>query len=74
MRQRCGRAGQALAIGTVLVLATVWDRAHTRPDEDKDRGANVVETIIIVAGFAILAAAIYSAVSGKVHAWISKIP
>jgi hypothetical protein len=40
----------------------------------RDRGANVVETIIIVAGFAILAAAIYAAVSGKVHTWITKIP
>jgi hypothetical protein len=40
----------------------------------EDRGANVVETIIIVAGFAILAAGIYAAVSGKVHTWIAKMP
>ncbi len=39
-----------------------------------DRGANVVETVIIVAGFAILAAAILAAIDGKVHAWIAKIP
>jgi hypothetical protein len=45
-------------------------RAHS----GKDRGANVVETIIIVAGFAILAAGIYAAVSGKVQAWIAKMP
>ena len=40
----------------------------------EDRGANVVETIIIVAGFAILAAGIYTAVSGKVQTWIAKMP
>jgi thioredoxin reductase len=34
----------------------------------------VVETIIIVAGFAILAAGIYTAVSGKVQTWIAKMP
>jgi hypothetical protein len=39
-----------------------------------DRGANVVETIIIVAGFAVLAAGIYAAVAGKVSSWITKIP
>jgi hypothetical protein len=51
-------------------LAVPPDRARL----GGDRGANVVETIIIVAGFAILAAGIYAAVSGKVHAWIAKMP
>jgi hypothetical protein len=45
-------------------------RVHTR----QDRGASVVETIIIVAGFAVLAGAVLAAVSGKVHAWIAKMP
>ncbi|RKS68283.1 hypothetical protein BZB76_6544 [Actinomadura pelletieri DSM 43383] len=39
-----------------------------------DRGSGVVETIIIVAGFAGLAFVVYLAVSSKVHAWINKIP
>ena len=49
-------------------------RICTHADRARDRGANVVETIIIVAGFAILAALIYTTVSSKVHAWIAKIP
>lgn len=51
-------------------LVTLPARVRAR----EDRGANVVETIIIVAGFAILAAGIYAAVAGKVHAWIAKMP
>lgn len=51
-----------------------WARVRVAAQTGRDRGANVVETIIIVAGFAILAAAIYAAVSGKVHTWIAKIP
>ncbi|WP_157406308.1 hypothetical protein [Actinomadura chibensis] len=43
-------------------------------DVRRDRGSGVVETIIIVAGFAGLAFAVYVAVSGKVHGWINKIP
>ncbi|TMQ92744.1 hypothetical protein ETD83_26755 [Actinomadura soli] len=39
-----------------------------------DRGSGVVETIIIVAGFAGLAFTVYLAVSGKVNGWISNIP
>jgi hypothetical protein len=39
-----------------------------------DRGSGVVETIIIVAGFAGLAFVVYMAVSSKVHGWIGKIP
>ncbi|WP_395108091.1 hypothetical protein [Actinomadura sp. SCN-SB] len=45
-----------------------------RSAPDRDRGSNVVETIIIVAGFAGLAFTIYLAVSGKVQGWINKIP
>ena len=40
----------------------------------RDRGSGVVETIIIVAGFAGLAFTVYLAVAGKVNGWISKIP
>jgi hypothetical protein len=54
------------------LIARVKDSVQTRAD--RDRGANVVETIIIVAGFAILAAGIYAAVAGKVHTWIAKMP
>ncbi|MWA06496.1 hypothetical protein F8568_040345 [Actinomadura sp. LD22] len=39
-----------------------------------DRGSGVVETIIIVAGFAGLAFVVYMAVSSKVHGWINRIP
>ena len=56
-------------------LLLLWADAPLRSRAaGRDRGANVVETIIIVAGFAILAAAIYTAVSGKVQAWIAKMP
>ncbi|GAB2841494.1 hypothetical protein GCM10027176_51680 [Actinoallomurus bryophytorum] len=65
-RQRAAR----LTTRLIARLAVLPDRA--RPSAD--RGANVVETIIIVAGFAILAAGIYAAVSGKVQAWIAKMP
>ncbi|GLY86018.1 hypothetical protein [Actinoallomurus iriomotensis] len=60
--QRCRRL--------IARLIALPDRARL----GEDRGANVVETIIIVAGFAILAAGIYAAVSGKVHTWIAKMP
>ncbi|TDB96926.1 hypothetical protein [Actinomadura sp. 7K534] len=43
-------------------------------DSDRDRGSGVVETIIIVAGFAGLAFTVYLAVAGKVNGWINKIP
>jgi hypothetical protein len=55
-------------------LAVLQARATARLQTREDRGANVVETIIIVAGFAILAAGIYTAVSGKVQTWIAKMP
>jgi hypothetical protein len=65
-RQRAARLGTRLTAR----LAVLPDRTRL----GTDRGANVVETIIIVAGFAILAAGIYAAVSGKVQAWIAKMP
>jgi hypothetical protein len=46
--------------------------AHTHAN--RDRGANVVETIVIVAGFGVIAAGIYVAVKTKVDTWIAKIP
>jgi hypothetical protein len=55
-------------------LAVLQAQATARLRTGEDRGANVVETIIIVAGFAILAAGIYTAVSGKVQTWIAKMP
>jgi hypothetical protein len=55
-------------------LAILHTQAVARTRARGDRGANVVETIIIVAGFAVLAGAVLAAVSGKVHAWIAKMP
>ncbi|SEG26223.1 hypothetical protein SAMN04489712_104125 [Thermomonospora echinospora] len=67
-----------LPYAAAAVVSSFWaDRvARTRRDlrEDSARGSNVVETIIIVAGFAGLAFTIYLAVSGKVQNWINKIP
>jgi hypothetical protein len=74
MRQHLQRANTLLASGLIDVVTRVREAVRARSAEGRDRGANVVETIIIVAGFAILAAAIYAAVSGKVHTWIAKIP
>ncbi|WP_329521854.1 hypothetical protein [Spirillospora sp. NBC_01491] len=42
--------------------------------ESPERGSGVVETIVIVAGFAGLAFTVYLAVAGKVHDWMAKIP
>lgn len=63
-----------LAITVLLSSLTARATQHLRAHARQDRGANVVETIIIVAGFAILAAGIYAAVAGKVHTWIAKMP
>lgn len=63
-----------LAITAVLSSLTARAKQSVQAGAGADRGANVVETIIIVAGFAILAAGIYAAVAGKVHAWIAKMP
>ncbi|MFA1550741.1 hypothetical protein [Actinomadura chokoriensis] len=54
---------------TIAVLDRLAELAVRR-----DRGSGVVETIIIVAGFAGLAFTVYLAVAGKVNSWISKIP
>ncbi|WP_395111522.1 hypothetical protein [Actinomadura sp. SCN-SB] len=50
------------------------DRLREQARTRHDRGSSVVETIILVAGFAGLAFTIYLAVSGKVQSWIGKIP
>ncbi|GAB3971249.1 hypothetical protein GCM10029978_046080 [Actinoallomurus acanthiterrae] len=63
-----------LGIAVLDLADRVRETIGRRAGQDRDRGAGVVETIIIVAGFAILAAAIYAAVGGRVHAWIAKIP
>ena len=59
----------AVRLASLLAQARA---AHAHPN--RDRGANVVETIVIVAGFGLLAAGIYAAVKGKVDTWIAKIP
>ncbi|MBA9003048.1 hypothetical protein [Thermomonospora cellulosilytica] len=64
----------AAAEATVAFWEDRVERARRDLREDSERGSNVVETIIIVAGFAGLAFTIYLAVSGKVQSWISKIP
>ncbi|GAA4242410.1 hypothetical protein GCM10022254_75320 [Actinomadura meridiana] len=59
------------------VALAVHDRGRRLAAESRnrgDRGSGVVETIIIVAGFAGLAFVVYLAVSNKVHGWINKIP
>jgi hypothetical protein len=63
-----------IPVQLTCLIARVQDSVQTRTDGRRDRGANVVETIIIVAGFAILAAGIYAAVAGQVHTWIAKMP
>ncbi|MCO5999777.1 hypothetical protein [Actinoallomurus rhizosphaericola] len=74
MRHRLLQASLLLVSGLAGQATRIGETIRARSAGRWDRGANVVETIIIVAGFAILAAAIYAAVSGKVHAWIAKIP
>lgn len=58
----------------VVALTFLDERMERARRDSPERGSNVVETIIIVAGFAGLAFTIYLAVSGKVQAWINKIP
>ncbi|GLZ15877.1 hypothetical protein Acsp04_61120 [Actinomadura sp. NBRC 104425] len=62
------------AAALLAVIAVQLVNAPREPIRGDDRGSSVVETIILVAGFATLAFTIYLAVSGKVHSWISKIP
>ena len=59
---------------TRLVLAALNRLAALELRFRDDRGSGVVETIIIVAGFAGLAFTVYLAVAGKVDGWISRIP
>jgi hypothetical protein len=60
------------AVATRAITAVINRLADL--DSDRDRGSGVVETIIIVAGFAGLAFTVYLAVAGKVNGWINKIP
>ncbi|TDD87350.1 hypothetical protein E1293_08060 [Actinomadura darangshiensis] len=64
----------AAAIRMALAAQDRTQRLAAGLRERGDRGSGVVETIIIVAGFAGLAFAVYLAVSSKVHGWINKIP
>jgi hypothetical protein len=64
----------AAAVAALTFLEERMERARRDLRDGPQRGSNVVETIIIVAGFAGLAFTIYLAVSGKVQAWINKIP
>jgi hypothetical protein len=64
----------AVAIRTAIALTDRVQELTAELRDRGDRGSGVVETIIIVAGFAGLAFVVYMAVSSKVHGWISKIP
>jgi hypothetical protein len=64
----------AAAIRAALAVHDRGRRLVAALRERGDRGSGVVETIIIVAGFAGLAFVVYMAVSSKVHGWIGKIP
>ncbi|WP_433476554.1 hypothetical protein ACQPZP_05570 [Spirillospora sp. CA-142024] len=67
----------ALNAAMVRAALAIQDRGRWLAGDMRDRsdrGSGVVETIIIVAGFAGLAFVVYMAVSSKVHGWISKIP
>lgn len=76
------RAATGTAIHAAIELATYRDQAaarlhrhlHAGLRDGREQGSGVVETIIIVAGFAGLAFVVYLAVSDKVHGWIDKIP
>lgn len=66
-----------LNAAAIRVALAIHDRGHRLASDLRDRadrGSGVVETIIIVAGFAGLAFAVYLAVSNKVNGWIDKIP
>ncbi|MGI5206160.1 hypothetical protein ACQEU6_31890 [Spirillospora sp. CA-108201] len=64
----------AVAIRVALAFHDRSRRLAADLRDRGDRGSGVVETIIIVAGFAGLAFIVYMAVSSKVHGWINKIP
>lgn len=57
-----------------LLDLTAWVQMARDRAGRTDRGSSVVETIILVAGFAGVAFVIYLAVKGKVASWIAKIP
>lgn len=59
----------------VITCLITWLHAvHERARFQPDHGANVVETIMIVAGFAAIAGVLVLAVKGKVQNWIDQIP
>ncbi|MUN35377.1 hypothetical protein [Actinomadura litoris] len=62
------------ALRVALAMQDRGRRLATELRGRRDAGSGVVETIIIVAGFAGLAFVVYLAVSSKVHGWINKIP
>ncbi|MBD2895626.1 MULTISPECIES: hypothetical protein [unclassified Actinomadura] len=64
----------AAMLRAVIAVHDRGRRLATALRDRDDRGSGVVETIIIVAGFAGLAFVVYMAVSSKVHGWIGKIP
>ncbi|GAA2456023.1 hypothetical protein GCM10010191_89170 [Actinomadura vinacea] len=64
----------AVAVLIAITLVGRLEEVRENARNGSDRGASVVETIILVAGFAGLAFTIYLAVKGKVHNWINKIP
>lgn len=64
----------AVAIRTAFAILDRSQQLAADLRDRSDRGSGVVETIIIVAGFAGLAFVVYMAVSSKVEGWINKIP
>lgn len=64
----------AVALRVALAVQHRGQRLAADLRDRGDRGSGVVETIILVAGFAGLAFAVYLAVSSKVHGWIDEIP
>jgi hypothetical protein len=64
----------AAMLRAVIAVHDRGRRLATALRDRDDQGSGVVETIIIVAGFAGLAFVVYMAVSSKVHGWIGKIP
>jgi hypothetical protein len=75
MKQRFSPMRQALLLQPAYLISWLADlHRRARTDSERDRGANVVETIMIVAGFAAIAGAVVLAVKGKVQGWIDRIP
>jgi hypothetical protein len=77
MTQRFRPIRQTLLRQTTRALTWLHDlhqQARSRAHSEPDHGANVIETIMIVAGFAAIAGALVLAVKGKVQGWIDQIP